>query len=116
MFFVPLHPVVNGEVMQSISSRLGEPPACRYYGRNVGIKIMPTGVNCERLLAGLQWKDTIWRQGELKVGPADVALLQATLAMPVCKVCRSTCLPASRLSHWVQYSDTMLMALCSADR
>jgi hypothetical protein len=46
----------------------GGPSACRYYGRNVGIKIMPTGVNCERLLAGLQWKDTIWRQGELKVG------------------------------------------------
>ena len=40
---------------------------CRYYGRNVGIKIMPTGVNCERLLGGLQWKDTIWRRGELKV-------------------------------------------------
>lgn len=40
-----------------------------YYGRNVGIKIMPTGVNCDRLLAGLEWKDTIWRRGELQVRP-----------------------------------------------
>lgn len=38
-----------------------------YYGRNVGIKIMPTGINCDRLLSGLQWKDTIWRRGELQV-------------------------------------------------
>lgn len=37
-----------------------------YYGRNVGIKIMPTGINCNRLLSGLQWKDTIWRRGELQ--------------------------------------------------
>jgi len=37
-----------------------------YYGRNVGIKIMPTGVNCDRLLAGLTWNETIWRRGELQ--------------------------------------------------
>ncbi|EFN55842.1 hypothetical protein CHLNCDRAFT_57750 [Chlorella variabilis] len=36
-----------------------------YYGRDVGIKIMPTGVNPERLLSGFGWSDTIWRQGEL---------------------------------------------------
>ncbi|PSC69557.1 trehalose phosphate synthase [Micractinium conductrix] len=36
-----------------------------YYGRDVGIKIMPTGVNPERLLSGFSWSDTIWRQGEL---------------------------------------------------
>lgn len=42
-------------------------PLQEYYGRNVGVKIMPTGVNCDRLLAGLQWRDTIWRRGELKV-------------------------------------------------
>lgn len=40
-----------------------------YYGRNVGIKIMPTGVNCDRLLAGLTWNETIWRRGELQVPP-----------------------------------------------
>ncbi|GMH43259.1 hypothetical protein BSKO_11181 [Bryopsis sp. KO-2023] len=36
-----------------------------YYGRNVGIKIMPTGVNPERLLSGFEWADTKWRRGEL---------------------------------------------------
>ncbi|KAI3437768.1 hypothetical protein D9Q98_000215 [Chlorella vulgaris] len=36
-----------------------------YYGRDVGIKIMPTGVNPARLLSGFAWSDTIWRQGEL---------------------------------------------------
>ena len=36
-----------------------------YYGRNVGIKIMPTGVKPERFLAGFAWQDTIWRRGEL---------------------------------------------------
>ena len=38
-----------------------------YYGRDVGVKIMPTGVNCERLLGGLEWEDTKWRRGELQV-------------------------------------------------
>ena len=36
-----------------------------YYGRNVGIKIMPTGVKPERYLNGFGWQDTIWRRGEL---------------------------------------------------
>lgn len=36
-----------------------------YYGRNVGVKIMPTGVKPERFLSGFAWQDTIWRRGEL---------------------------------------------------
>ena len=42
---------------------------------------MPTGVNCERLLAGLQWKDTIWRQGELKVGLAGWMICTAAITL-----------------------------------
>eukprot|EP00887_Chlorella_sp_A99_P001749 scaffold19.g1749.t1 len=37
-----------------------------YYGRDVGVKIMPTGVKPERLLSGFGWSDTIWRRGELE--------------------------------------------------
>jgi trehalose 6-phosphate synthase/phosphatase len=36
-----------------------------YYGRDVGIKIMPTGVKPERLLGACSWPDTAWRRGEL---------------------------------------------------
>mmetsp|Transcript_34490 Transcript_34490/g.97716 ORF Transcript_34490/g.97716 Transcript_34490/m.97716 type:complete len:872 (+) Transcript_34490:312-2927(+) len=36
-----------------------------YYGRDVGIKIMPTGVNPERFLAGYLWDEFKWRRGEL---------------------------------------------------
>jgi trehalose 6-phosphate synthase/phosphatase len=36
-----------------------------YYGRDVGIKIMPTGVKPERLLSACAWPDTAWRRGEL---------------------------------------------------
>ena len=36
-----------------------------YYGRSVGIKILPTGVKPERLLDALRWQDTLWRRGEL---------------------------------------------------
>ena len=37
-----------------------------YYGRDVGIKIMPTGVKPERLLSACAWPDTLWRIGELQ--------------------------------------------------
>eukprot|EP00271_Cylindrocystis_brebissonii_P004264 TRINITY_DN15906_c0_g1_i1.p1 TRINITY_DN15906_c0_g1~~TRINITY_DN15906_c0_g1_i1.p1 ORF type:complete len:934 (+),score=196.90 TRINITY_DN15906_c0_g1_i1:284-3085(+) len=37
-----------------------------YYGRTVGIKIMPVGVHMRQLTAGLQLADTEWRVGELK--------------------------------------------------
>jgi len=48
----------------------------------VGVKIMPTGVNCDRLLAGLQWRDTIWRRGELKVLSIQiVAQLESTIVV-----------------------------------
>ncbi|KAL6772144.1 TSPSP1 [Auxenochlorella protothecoides x Auxenochlorella symbiontica] len=36
-----------------------------YYGRDVCIKIMPTGIKPERLLAAFDWSDTLWRRGEL---------------------------------------------------
>lgn len=36
-----------------------------YYGRDIGVKIMPTGVNPDRYLSGFTWEDTIWRRGEL---------------------------------------------------
>lgn len=36
-----------------------------YYGRNVGVKIMPTGVNPDRFREGFNWEDTKWRRGEL---------------------------------------------------
>jgi trehalose 6-phosphate synthase/phosphatase len=36
-----------------------------YYGRTVGIKIMPVGVHLDQLSQGLQLNDTEWRIGEL---------------------------------------------------
>lgn len=36
-----------------------------YYGRSVGLKIMPTGVKPERFLSAVSWPDTTWRRGEL---------------------------------------------------
>jgi trehalose-6-phosphate synthase len=36
-----------------------------YYGRDVGVKIMPTGVKPARLLDVFSWPDTAWRRGEL---------------------------------------------------
>eukprot|EP00897_Mesotaenium_endlicherianum_P000952 jgi/Mesen1/10858/ME000093S10382 len=37
-----------------------------YYGRTVGIKIMPVGIHMGQLTAGLRLADTEWRAGELK--------------------------------------------------
>uniref|UniRef100_A0A061RG97 Trehalose 6-phosphate synthase/phosphatase n=1 Tax=Tetraselmis sp. GSL018 TaxID=582737 RepID=A0A061RG97_9CHLO len=36
-----------------------------YYGRNVGVKIMPTGIKPDRLLSGYAWDEYKWRRGEL---------------------------------------------------
>lgn len=36
-----------------------------YYGRDIGVKIMPTGVNPDRFLEGFQSDDTLWKRGEL---------------------------------------------------
>jgi len=36
-----------------------------YYGRNVGVKIMPTGVDPARFQQAFDWEDTKWRRGEL---------------------------------------------------
>lgn len=35
-----------------------------YYGREVSVKILPTGVKPERILSGFTWPDTQWRKGE----------------------------------------------------
>jgi len=40
--------------------------ALNYYGRQVTLKIMPTGIKPERLLDGFKWADTEWRRGELE--------------------------------------------------
>lgn len=37
-----------------------------YYGRDVHLKILPTGVQPERFIGGFQWAETKWRIGELK--------------------------------------------------
>ncbi|GAX81965.1 hypothetical protein CEUSTIGMA_g9393.t1 [Chlamydomonas eustigma] len=36
-----------------------------YYGRTVGLKIMPTGVNPQRYVDGFEWDEFKWRRGEL---------------------------------------------------
>ena len=36
-----------------------------YYGRDIGVKIMPTGVNPDRFLNGFTLDDTLWRRSEL---------------------------------------------------
>lgn len=46
-----------------------------YYGRNVGIKIIPTGVNPQRLLGGFQWSKFQWRRGELRAQFAGKTVL-----------------------------------------
>ena len=55
-----------------------------YYGRDVGIKIMPTGVKPERFLNGFGWQDTIWRRGELlsQVTRLHLVDLVVDLALP----------------------------------
>lgn len=52
-----------------------------YYGRDIGVKIMPTGVNPDRFLEGFSWDDTLWRRGELLTQvciPSDKVLKQET--------------------------------------
>lgn len=51
-----------------------------YYGRDIGVKIMPTGVNPDRFLEGFSWDDTLWRREELLTQvciPSDEILEQA---------------------------------------
>ena len=50
-----------------------------YYGRDVGIKIMPTGVKPERFLNGFGWQDTIWRRGELLSQVTSLHLVHSPL-------------------------------------
>lgn len=56
-----------------------------YYGRDVGIKIMPTGVKPERLLSAYTWPDTIWRIGELQAQYRGKMVLIAVDDMDVFK-------------------------------
>ncbi|GIL85506.1 hypothetical protein Vretimale_13398 [Volvox reticuliferus] len=46
-----------------------------YYGRTVGIKIMPTGVNPRRYLDGFSWDEFKWRRGELLAQYAGLTVL-----------------------------------------
>ncbi|KAL6765404.1 trehalose-6-phosphate synthase/phosphatase [Haematococcus lacustris] len=46
-----------------------------YYGRTVGIKIMPTGVNPQRYLDGFAWNEFKWRRGELQAQFAGCSVL-----------------------------------------
>jgi len=46
-----------------------------YYGRNVEIKIMPTGINPDRFLSGFEWPETEWRRGELLAEYANKTVL-----------------------------------------
>ncbi|KAG2502215.1 hypothetical protein HYH03_000701 [Edaphochlamys debaryana] len=46
-----------------------------YYGRTVGVKIMPTGVNPGRYLDGFSWDEFKWRRGELVAQFAGLTVL-----------------------------------------
>lgn len=56
-----------------------------YYGREVCIKIMPTGVKPERLLGAFAWADTRWRRGELRAQFAGRTVLMGLDDMDVFK-------------------------------
>lgn len=56
-----------------------------YYGRTVGLKIMPTGVNPGRLLSGFEWPEFKWRRGELVSQFAGKTVLVAVDDMDVFK-------------------------------
>lgn len=59
-----------------------------YYGRNVGIKIMPIGVKPERYLNGFGWQDTIWRRGELLSQVSRlISIRSAALHCVFCHIC-----------------------------
>ena len=63
-----------------------------YYGRDVGIKIMPTGVKPERFLNGFGWQDTIWRRGELL--SQVTSLHPCGPSTPDPDTCKTQCLPS----------------------
>jgi len=56
-----------------------------YYGRDVAIKIMPTGVNPDRWLSACSWADTQWRIGELRAEYKDKMVLIGVDDMDVFK-------------------------------
>jgi trehalose 6-phosphate synthase/phosphatase len=57
-----------------------------YYGRKIGIKICPTGINTQRLRRGLSaWPEAIWRQGELVAQFSGKAVLVGVDDMDVFK-------------------------------
>ncbi len=56
-----------------------------YYGRDVAIKIMPTGVNPDRWLSACSWADTQWRIGELRAEYRDKMVLIGVDDMDVFK-------------------------------
>ena len=57
-----------------------------YYGRKIGIKICPTGINTQRLRRGLSaWPEAIWRRGELVAQFAGKVVLVGVDDMDVFK-------------------------------
>lgn len=56
-----------------------------YYGRDVAIKIMPTGINPESWLTACSWPDTQWRIGELRAQYKDKMVLVGVDDMDVFK-------------------------------
>ena len=97
-----------------------------YYGRDVGIKIMPTGVKPERFLNGFGWQDTIWRRGELlsqvtRLHPVDCRLPSQLWQTPLPRVrwslaglaeaaCRHCCKGLQAESWWVSERQTRYQA------
>lgn len=59
-----------------------------YYGRNVGVKIMPTGVDPDRFRQGLDWANTKWRRGELV---SQVSTITSTLLCVYLRCTSSDC-------------------------
>ena len=56
-----------------------------YYGRDVAIKIMPTGINPDTWLSACSWADTQWRIGELRAQYKDKMVLIGVDDMDVFK-------------------------------
>ena len=62
-----------------------------YYGRDIGVKIMPTGVNPDRFLNGFTSDDTLWRRSELLSQVCD----QKLQACNQCRCKHNTCSAAN---------------------
>lgn len=64
-----------------------------YYGRTVGIKISPVGVDMGRLTTTLQLSDTEWRLGELKAEYQGKTVILGVDDMDIFKGLSEYCTP-----------------------